>query len=39
MGVWFAPAPIVLNKIPRLQAIQLSIQAAFKNVLPLTIQA
>lgn len=38
MGVWFAPALIVLNKIPPLQAIQLSIQGCLKNVLPLTIQ-
>ncbi|HMU66480.1 MAG TPA: BPSS1780 family membrane protein [Cellvibrionaceae bacterium] len=37
MGVWFAPALIVINKIPVLQAITLSIQGCLKNVLPLTI--
>lgn len=38
MGVWFAPALIIINKVPLLQAIKLSIQGCLKNVVPLTIQ-
>lgn len=37
MGVWFAPALIVINKVPLFQAIFMSINGCLKNALPLTL--